>query len=249
MEVHHHSHSSSLPAGQAGKKWTHYFWEFLMLFLAVFCGFLAEYQLEHVIEHQREKQFAKQLLDDLRADSAFFTKRIEILNTKFEKNNKFYQLMTATVKPSDKEILNSCLPLLRTHNVYATTGTYNQMKASGGLRYIKDQTLTNELQKYYEVLLPREITNSEFQTNYYGSNIAPFVLKHFRAQDQAVGGDSVKVSDPVILNRTTQTDQELLNIIDTYANEYRSIYENITLPTAAKINDLIVLLKQEYHLQ
>ena len=24
------------------KKWTHYFWEFLMLFLAVFCGFLAE---------------------------------------------------------------------------------------------------------------------------------------------------------------------------------------------------------------
>ena len=57
MEVHHHSHlasgethTSSPPAGRAGKKWTHYFWEFLMLFLAVFCGFLAEYQLEHTIE-------------------------------------------------------------------------------------------------------------------------------------------------------------------------------------------------------
>ena len=34
MEVHHHAHTSR-------KKWTHYFWEFLMLFLAVFCGFLA----------------------------------------------------------------------------------------------------------------------------------------------------------------------------------------------------------------
>jgi hypothetical protein len=35
MEVHHHAHT-------ARKKWTHYFWEFLMLFVAVFCGFLAE---------------------------------------------------------------------------------------------------------------------------------------------------------------------------------------------------------------
>ena len=35
MEVHSHTHSPR-------KKWTHYFWEFLMLFLAVFCGFLAE---------------------------------------------------------------------------------------------------------------------------------------------------------------------------------------------------------------
>ena len=47
MEVHSHSH---MPR----KKWTHYFWEFLMLFLAVFCGFLAENQREHFVEHQRE---------------------------------------------------------------------------------------------------------------------------------------------------------------------------------------------------
>jgi len=37
MEVHHHTH-----AGHHQKKWSDYFWEFLMLFLAVFCGFLAE---------------------------------------------------------------------------------------------------------------------------------------------------------------------------------------------------------------
>jgi hypothetical protein len=30
MEVHAHAHT-------ARKKWTHYLWEFLMLFLAVFC--------------------------------------------------------------------------------------------------------------------------------------------------------------------------------------------------------------------
>ncbi len=34
-------HTHPAQAGQE-KKWTHYFWEFLMLFLAVFYGFLAE---------------------------------------------------------------------------------------------------------------------------------------------------------------------------------------------------------------
>jgi hypothetical protein len=52
MEVHAHTHT-------ARKKWTHYLWEFLMLFLAVFCGFLAENQREHFVEHQREKVLMK----------------------------------------------------------------------------------------------------------------------------------------------------------------------------------------------
>jgi hypothetical protein len=62
MEVHAHSHT-------ARKKWTHYFWEFLMLLLAVFCGFLAEYQLEHKIEMDRELQIINSLVADLLDDN------------------------------------------------------------------------------------------------------------------------------------------------------------------------------------
>jgi hypothetical protein len=62
MEVHHHSHTSR-------KKWTHYFWEFLMLFLAVTLGFFVENQREHYIEKLRAKQFAKTLVEDLAADT------------------------------------------------------------------------------------------------------------------------------------------------------------------------------------
>lgn len=63
MEVHHHSHTPR-------QKWSHYVWEFLMLFLAVFCGSLAEYQLEHKIEKDREKQFIRSLVKELEADTA-----------------------------------------------------------------------------------------------------------------------------------------------------------------------------------
>src|SRR5687768_4672701 len=69
MEVHHHSsHTEGSHHPATRNKWTHYFWEFIMLFLAVFCGFLAEYQLEHKIEKDRERQFIKSLRSDLETD-------------------------------------------------------------------------------------------------------------------------------------------------------------------------------------
>src|SRR5688500_20355105 len=61
MEVHHHSHT-------ARKKWTHYFWEFFMLFLAVTLGFFVENQREHYIEGQREKKYIQSFYEDLTAD-------------------------------------------------------------------------------------------------------------------------------------------------------------------------------------
>ena len=75
MEVHAHTHT-------ARKKWTHYFWEFLMLFLAVFCGFLAEYQLEHKIEKEKGMQYIRSFYKDLKTDTAEFAGLIEIYENK-----------------------------------------------------------------------------------------------------------------------------------------------------------------------
>src|SRR4026208_809254 len=63
MEVHAHTHT-------ARKKWTHYLWEFLMLFLAVSAGFLVENQREHYVEHQRAKIYAANLYEELKKDTA-----------------------------------------------------------------------------------------------------------------------------------------------------------------------------------
>src|SRR5262245_9299459 len=62
MEVHHHSHTER-------KKWTNYFWEFLMLFLAVTLGFFVENWREHVIEDQRASELARSLYYELQNDS------------------------------------------------------------------------------------------------------------------------------------------------------------------------------------
>jgi hypothetical protein len=62
MEVHTHAHTER-------KKWTHYFWEFFMLFLAITLGFFVENQREHYVERQRAKEFAYNLLFDISTDT------------------------------------------------------------------------------------------------------------------------------------------------------------------------------------
>src|SRR5215510_1175354 len=91
MEVHHHAHTPR-------KKWTHYFWEFLMLFLAVFCGFLAENTREHYIENKREKQYISTMVADLKIDTAALNQLL--IESKIRSDN--YDSLRAVLKSSDR---------------------------------------------------------------------------------------------------------------------------------------------------
>jgi hypothetical protein len=142
MEVHAHTHT-------ARKKWTHYFWEFLMLFLAVFCGFLAEYQLEHKIEKDREIQYMKTLVEDLKADTTNYnttltfwkqTDSVIAANRPFvrpplaqENINKAYGL-AATLMNSDEFLYND--------------RTIEQLRGSGNFRLIRNDSISGQLIRY-----------------------------------------------------------------------------------------------------
>src|SRR5215467_7487879 len=96
METHaHHLHKAP------GKKWSHYLFEFFMLFLAVFCGFIAENQREHFVEHQRERQYAKMLTTDIAADTEFINGTITS-NVDLMKGLDSLALGLDTLKTSDK---------------------------------------------------------------------------------------------------------------------------------------------------
>ena len=142
MEVHSHAHTPR-------KKWTHYFWEFFMLFLAVTLGFFVENQREHMVEHQREKQFMKSLLFDLKADTAqisslqkFRIQRIIQLDTLMklikspllkENTSAFY--FNAVVSQFNEKFLP--------HN-----GALSQLKNAGGLRLIRKGNVIDSILQY-----------------------------------------------------------------------------------------------------
>ena len=167
MEVHHHSNSPGHHSPGTKKKWTHYFWEFLMLFLAVFCGFLAENIREHKVEDIRAKEFANSLVHDLQSDTAavgFFKKSarsyIAICDTLLHLNNSRLEGPTAT-----RFYFYTRFTYWTTRVAWNRT-TFEQIKNSGSLRYFKHRLL-EKLMKYDAVInaLERESSNRETRGN------------------------------------------------------------------------------------
>ena len=240
MEVHHHAHTSR-------KKWTHYFWEFLMLFLAVFCGFLAENQREHMIEHMREKKFAKRIIEDLKEDSAFLSARIDSLQIRNKRYSNFKDLMTAPQTPSAFQVISTVDPLMKRYFPQFTTTTYEQMKASGSLRYVRDDLLLTKIQRYYEKTVPRASIDADGVFLVFTNHVVPYMIKHFRFQKIDFTAD-VTESDAELINRTPESDQELINIMGVYQGACVGLLMQ-QIPAFEKCKELMALIKKEYGLK
>ena len=182
MEVHHHAHRTSGETHKSRNKWTHYFWEFLMLFLAVFCGFLAEYQLEHKIEKDRAQVLARSLYDELMDDS---------VNIRFRVNNRVRQ-ETALIwlmkyfKDSSLTNVSKTFSIhylygihFRTPSVFeARTAILDQLKNSGSLRYFKSQKLQKLIGELSVAIL--HINDRQaVENNVREQFIHPFTIKHY----------------------------------------------------------------------
>lgn len=243
VEVHHPHHVHH------HKKWKDYLFEFFMLFLAVTAGFLAENQREQYIENHRAEQFSSQLLADLRLDSIFFENRNQDLKSKQRGHDKLLYLLTRKTDATDKEILETLFPITFAYDLPVTTTTYNQMKASGSLRYIKNPELTASIQNYYDVLLPRCNKMTDASLTYYTQVISPFYLKHIRIQDYDSFNDSLINKQPVIINRNVQTNQELANIMGSFRSLLKIQEITMNEPALKKIKKTMALLKKEYHLK
>ena len=241
MEVHHHSHT-------ARKKWTHYFWEFLMLFLAVFCGFLAENQREHMIEQKREEKFVKRILADLKEDSSFLNKRVDSLEIRKKRYTNFLSVMTRSPKSSSLDILTAFFGLLKTYKSQFTTTTYYQMKASGSLRYIEDDALTTTLQRYYEIVVPRASVDADGVDKVFADHVVPYMIKHFPFQKLNISTTGIAEPDAEIFDRSPESDQEFINIMGAYQGACEGLLKQ-QRPALERCRELIGIIRKEYHLK
>jgi hypothetical protein len=141
MEVHHHAHT-------ARKKWTHYFWEFLMLFLAVTLGFLVENKREHYIEQLRVKEFARSLASDLARDTANITYIINRIKIQIKNTDSLVTYLKGR-KPHDVQNIHLfALTVLDRYPAYRwSRSTLEQIKNSGSLRYFGD-TMVRYISSY-----------------------------------------------------------------------------------------------------
>src|SRR4030095_7208695 len=252
MEVHHHSHTER-------KKWTHYFWEFLMLFLAVFCGFLAENQREHFVEHQREGKLMETLYDDLKKDTADFINdirwwentiiRIDTIRKEIEKSGNKRNLL----------LLYRKVGLVRNYNSFEYHDrTIQQLKNGGNFRLIRNKWIADSLIDYDANILT-ELKDQELQSNaiYQQVNFLQdriFNSKYFHltlSYQPSFLLDSVFKIEPEVFGLSSVTKTDLMQYYN-HLEYYRrmSSYRIAAMKTLChRAMMLIESLKKEYKLK
>ncbi len=246
MEVHHHSHSEG--SGHR-KKWTHYFWEFIMLFLAVFCGFLAENQREHFIEHQRAKEFATLMREDLKKDTAFFREGIERFAMIEKHHDSLSLLLNGELKNADhysviKHWINGVWAL----NLTPHKATYEQMKNSGSLRYIKDIRIVNSMQDYYNSRLPNINHYHRIQSELTENRIVPFMEDHIDYREADFLTSTILSKHPEFFDWNKKTVIKLYNLM-AMLRAQNGFLRNLYSEAGENAVTVIQLLTKEYHLK
>jgi hypothetical protein len=256
MEVHAHSHTER-------KKWTHYFWEFFMLFLAVTLGFFVENQREHYIEKQRVKQYARSLIYDLGKDTANMYYILGRIHTIIKTTDSLSQYLKTRQWPRIRNIDLFVLSSLDRYPAYRwSRATLEQIKNSGSLRYFDEHIVrrissydalshhmdedhrTDEEMASRATTLKNQLINTdypeEFFTGLYTNTDSMFKTKYFI--DYSMNDSlSLLTRDPVSL-------QIFLNEKLTLGRNLHGRVIELT-GLIANARELIFKLKEVYHLK
>jgi|KBSMisStandDraft_5_1062788.scaffolds.fasta_scaffold05371_5 hypothetical protein len=247
MEVHHHAHTS-------GKKWTHYFWEFFMLFLAVTLGFFVENKREHFIEHQRENTFARLLYDDLKKDTAWLKRVIDVKEWRGKKiDSMFYFMNLPDLQKNAAPIYYYCAFLFLDLSYSPNDVTIQQLRSSGTLRYFDALELYNAITLYYNdcnFYLERETKLKKAIPTELRAKI--FNSKEYSSMRGAPPDIMDAISYPVGKMKLLTTGKPVINEFLSYAvdeklsnNFSKSLLRDVIAPELKK---LIVAIKDKYKL-
>jgi hypothetical protein len=246
MEVHAHTHTPR-------KKWTHYFWEFVMLFLAVFCGFLAEYQLEHKIEKEREREYIHSLIDDLKSDTALIRQHIALnkFTIRLMDSLIFFLNHPDLITSNGARVYYMARVAPRTVTFASNNKTFEQLKHAGGFRLIRNNEASNKIMNYYN-LIPfihqlEDIFNNEF-TEYKKIAAKIFDPEVFRNMENDDGSIKRINDNPQLRNRMSGLLKEL-GVYSVYLNGTRRGILEVLPDLEGKGSALIDYLKKEYRLK
>jgi hypothetical protein len=247
MEVHAHSHT-------ARKKWTHYFWEFLMLFLAVFCGFLAENFREHQIENRRERQFIHSMVDDVKLDT---TALKGILIRRFRRKEMFDSLsLLLNSSQKDKYVsrlyffarqMQRLSPVIFTYN----DRTIQQLKNGGNMRLIRKSNVADAVVLYDAAV--REIYTTQERENEYMLQSLPHIYRIFDGQVMDLMIDSASaIHEPPQNVKLLPGAQTSFNDFNGALHSLKGSNIVLTNKVRAMIAEgekLLSTLEKEYHLK
>lgn len=247
MEVHHHTHT-------AGKKWTHYFWEFFMLFLAVTLGFFVENQREHFIEHKREKQYIQSFYEDLMADELDMQNNIEYLRAQARHADSLEILLknATTTQPANRiymylrEIIRSSGGLL-----FPNDRTIVQLRNAGGMRLIKNKAVSDSMAGYYRTIGIIQFLSESAMDNKI--SLREKYIPLLNAEDFGKIVDSTsRILNPSEILHLRKADPDIINSCLIEVNRIKAINSSLAIGIRSlkeKAGRIKEFIKNEYHLK
>jgi len=246
MEVHHHAHTSR-------KKWTDYFWEFLMLFLAVFCGFLAENQREDFVEHRREKEYVKSFIEDLKSDTGNYNRQIRLRTISQDRADALIILLLGPERSKHTDSIYVCVERMGRGNLFLYNDrTIQQLKNSGSMRLIRNQTASNLILQYDQLVKDmqyKELIREETITSF--REISSYLLDSGVFYSMADSGSELDIKRPKENSKLFSDNPETVNRLCYWANRFRIANRQVIISQADLKNSAIRImyfLKTEYKL-
>ena len=224
-----------------------------MLFLAVFAGFLAENQREHYVEHQREKQYIRSMIEDLGTDTSNLEGNISGLMRKSSQLDSLirgFDEGAASYDPVWAKLF------LRSYSIgfpdyIATDRTIQQLKNAGGLRLIRNKKVVSSLRQYWNQI--ESFYRIRDRLEMAGEKIADvssrvFYNKFFISADDPLEPPSGIKADATLISEDAKLMAEYINRVVS-----KSIRTKIYLAELSEAirttEELIILIKQQYHLK
>lgn len=244
MEVHHHP-----DLHHDRKKFREYLLEFLMIFLAVTLGFFAEQIREHISEKSRAGELAESMINDLKEDTTQMRRLIDQEKAWGEKVEVLRQVLdTPFEKINTARFYEAGYNIIDARNFKRSSGTADQLKHSGYLRYFVNTPLPGMLSDY-DAAVESLVEVQKLEFNWVDQYIVSFMFAHTDARITRQLHMGAKIPDsPRLIGVNNQMINEFLN----HLGGLRSLNMGCTMSltnSLEKANQFIAMLQKEYHWQ
>jgi len=253
MEVHHHSHTER-------KKWTHYFWEFLMLFLAVSAGFYAENLREGMIHKEQVKTNMRSLLSDLQSDLVVFDSVIGRNQYAYTMADSLIGLLHSDISNTSEIYFTARAVTANIGYFYSNSKSFDQMKSAGVLRFVHPHELLDSLGNYYvsfqwladqtELLRIKLDAVHKGNSALFDSYTFSQMMNNIQIYTGGFNGRYNLISKPQGHPALLSRDPKSINDVSLNYHYYSStakFYNRTAIIQRARAAHLIECIKKEYH--
>ena len=254
MEVHAHTHTPR-------KKWTHYFWEFIMLFLAVSLGFYAENTREKILHKKEVKTQLVSMLSDLQSDISLFDSVTDRNSYGATMADSLVELLHSDVTNTSDIYFAARIVTANLGYYYTNSKSFDQLKTAGLLRYIKNKELLDSIGSYYasfqwlsnqiDLLRLKMDEVHKGNTRLFDGYVFQQMTMNIKIiSNSGVGGQRTTISKPLVKPSLLSVDVTDINTVSLNYHYYSTtikfyIRNAISLQNRAK--KLIEMIKREYH--